>query len=189
MVRCPRPTKEGTLYELMGMDPMSSLEDLRRAARSMLNRSHPDLGGDASGFTDALAAWDAFKDDKSRERYDASVRSQDGYGAIGGASISFMKAPRATCVRRERMSFWKDQWEVVQDAAAEEWASKLASEMWSARFCVEFDVGVASSATRWWIDGGVAMASSSVEATESDASVCAMLLIAGFKSFGMRIVL
>ena len=185
----PATMRTTTLYDIVGLDAGSSLEELRRAAKSLLSRSHPDLGGDRRGFADALAAWDAFRDDGSRARYDASLILADGDGGMPGASISFTDVPNAGPRDSSPMSWWKDPWEQVHGGVAESWASKVASCMWEARFCTEFDVGAASSGTRWWIEGGIAMASSSIEATESDANVCAMLLVAGFKEFGGRVML
>lgn len=167
------------------MDEASSLPELRAAARSLLSRSHPDLGGDPSTFQAALEAWDAFKDEASRERYDAS--SDPPRPEADGTSITFTEVPDVG--GPARMSWRKDPWEAIGPGPAVVWADMLASALWEARACMAFDVGVASSASRWWVEGGVSMRSSSVEPTRADAAACAMLLVAGCRDFGSRIVL
>lgn len=184
--RTARTARTG-LYGLLGMDAASGLPELRAAARSLLSRSHPDLGGDPSTFQAALEAWDAFKDEASRERYDASSPSDPPRPGAVGTSISFPAAPDAN--EPACMSWRKDPWEAVGPEPARVWAEMLASALWEARACMAFDVGVASSASRWWVEGGVSMRSSSVEPTRADAAACAMLLIAGCRDFGSRIVL
>ena len=87
------------------------------------------------------------------------------------------------------MSWRKDPWEVLGPEPAGRWADMVASALWEARACMEFEVGAASSASRWWIEGGVSMGSSSVEPTRADAAACAMLLVAGCRDFGSRVAL
>lgn len=169
------------------MDEASSLPELRAAARSLLSRSHPDLGGDPSTFQVALEAWDAFKDEASRERYDASSPSDQTRPGAVGTSITFTAVPDAD--GDAGMSWRKDPWEALGPEPAGRWADMVASALWDARACMEFEVGAASSASRWWIEGGVSMRSSSVEPTRADAAACAMLLVAGCRDFGSRVAL
>lgn len=180
-------TERTGLYLLLGMDESSSLPELRAAARSLLSRSHPDLGGDPSTFQAALEAWDAFKDAASRERYDASSSSDQPQPGAVGTSITFTAVPDAGGYAH--MSWRKDPWEAVGPEPAERWAEMVASALWDARACMAFEVGAASSASRWWIEGGVSMGSSSVEPTRADAAACAMLLVAGCRDFGSRVAL
>lgn len=145
------------------------------------------MGGDPSTFQAALEAWDAFKDEASRERYDASSASDPPRPVAVGTSITFLAVTDAGVAAR--MSWRKDPWEAVGPEHAWRWAEMVASALWEARACMAFEVGAASSASRWWIEGGVSMGSSSVEPTRADAAACAMLLVAGCRDFGSRVAL
>ena len=46
-------------FELLGIEPTSTAEDVHRARRRLAKRAHPDHGGDAAGMQAINAAADA----------------------------------------------------------------------------------------------------------------------------------
>ena len=57
-------------YEVLGVAPSASNEELRRAYRARLRSSHPDTGGEASEFHAVQAAWELVGTPESRALYD-----------------------------------------------------------------------------------------------------------------------
>lgn len=62
-----------TPYEILGVDPAVSQQELRKAYRRMLRLSHPDMGGDAARFQAVQDAWQRVGDPASRAAYDRGV--------------------------------------------------------------------------------------------------------------------
>jgi DnaJ-class molecular chaperone len=67
------------LYDVLGVDPGCSADDLRRAHRALALRLHPDKGGDSGQFQEVNAAYETLKDPASRRLYDAGLGG-DGWG-------------------------------------------------------------------------------------------------------------
>ena len=61
-----------TAYETLGVDPLASQEELRRAYRLKARSTHPDLGGTTAQFRAVQRAWEQVGDEDSRRRYDRS---------------------------------------------------------------------------------------------------------------------
>ena len=57
-------------YEVLGVDPSASQDDLRKAYRRMLRQTHPDTGGSAARFDAVQRAWATIGTPQSRARYD-----------------------------------------------------------------------------------------------------------------------
>lgn len=57
-------------YEVLGVVPDVSDEDLRRAYRLRLRQTHPDTGGDAATFIQVQRAWELIGTPAGREAYD-----------------------------------------------------------------------------------------------------------------------
>ena len=57
-------------YEVLGVDPTASDEELRRAYRLRLRQSHPDTGGDAAVFIRVQHAWELIGTAQARAGYD-----------------------------------------------------------------------------------------------------------------------
>lgn len=57
-------------YEVLGVDPTASEDELRRAYRLRLRQTHPDTGGDAAEFIQVQRAWELVGTAEGREAYD-----------------------------------------------------------------------------------------------------------------------
>jgi molecular chaperone DnaJ len=68
-----------TPYEVLGVDPSASQEELRRAYRRLLRVTHPDTGGSATRFHSVQVAWERIGDPRDRATYDRGsfARSAD----------------------------------------------------------------------------------------------------------------
>jgi hypothetical protein len=66
-----------TPYEVLGVSPGASDDELRKAYRRLLRRTHPDTGGDASLFDQVQRAWERVGSPEERAAYD---RGQSTHG-------------------------------------------------------------------------------------------------------------
>jgi hypothetical protein len=57
-------------YEVLGVDPTATDEEIKRAFRLRLRQTHPDAGGDASAFIQVQRAWELVGTADSRAAYD-----------------------------------------------------------------------------------------------------------------------
>lgn len=80
-------------YEVLGVRPDVSHDDLRRAYRRLLRETHPDTGGTAAAFQAVQQAWELVGDPDDRARYDRgesiTVDAVSGESASGGFSATF----------------------------------------------------------------------------------------------------
>ena len=65
-------------YEVLGVSPSATEDELRRAYRRRLRETHPDTGGVAAEFTAVQLAWEMIGSRSARERYDADRGSSTG---------------------------------------------------------------------------------------------------------------
>ena len=68
-----------TYYELLGVDPDASAEEIQRAYRLLARRHHPDVAPDADRATMAAinGAWAVLSDPARRRNYDAGLGHPD----------------------------------------------------------------------------------------------------------------
>lgn len=78
-------------YEVLGVDPTASEEELRRGYRRRLRQTHPDTGGDAAMFDQVQRAWELVGTADARAAYDR-----------GHGFVSTGPAPTEWRVPRER---------------------------------------------------------------------------------------
>lgn len=57
-------------YEVLGVDPTASADEIKRAFRLRLRQTHPDAGGDASAFIQVQRAWELIGTPEGRAAYD-----------------------------------------------------------------------------------------------------------------------
>ncbi|MEO6827809.1 MAG: DnaJ domain-containing protein [Microbacteriaceae bacterium] len=57
-------------YEVLGVDPLASHEEIGRAYRRLARATHPDLGGTNGEFSDVQAAWERIGKPDKRAAYD-----------------------------------------------------------------------------------------------------------------------
>ncbi len=65
-------------YEVLGVSPSASTEELRRAYRRMLRAAHPDTGGSETEFTAVQRAWERVGTPASRAIYDRGHSATQG---------------------------------------------------------------------------------------------------------------
>ncbi len=58
-------------YDVLGVPPTASQDELRRAFRRALRATHPDTGGDQVRFVAVQLAWEQVGDPATRSAYDA----------------------------------------------------------------------------------------------------------------------
>src|SRR5690606_29998137 len=58
-------------YEVLGVDPTATDDELRRAYRLRLRQTHPDTGGDAAEFIQVQRAWELVGTAEGRAAYDS----------------------------------------------------------------------------------------------------------------------
>ncbi|MFC4138163.1 MULTISPECIES: J domain-containing protein [unclassified Microbacterium] len=80
-------------YEVLGVAPDASDDDLRRAFRLQLRRTHPDTGGDAAVFIRVQRAWELVGTPADRAAYDR------GHGFAGDSGWSGWREPVRTDTR------------------------------------------------------------------------------------------
>lgn len=64
-------------YQVLGVSPDASTEDIKKAFRKLSHQHHPDKGGDAAKFQEINQAYQILSDPEKRARYDQ-------FGAAGG---------------------------------------------------------------------------------------------------------
>ena len=65
-----------SLYEVLGIDPLSNKEEIRKAYRKKIKDNHPDIGGDPEKFKNIKRAYLILYDDQSRANYDNSGKEE-----------------------------------------------------------------------------------------------------------------
>jgi hypothetical protein len=89
-------------YEVLGVSPSATADELRKAYRRRLRETHPDTGGDALEFTAVQRAWERIGDASSRAAYDRgesndteSTAEGTGWSAPSHRSHADSSRPRA----------------------------------------------------------------------------------------------
>lgn len=83
-------------YEVLGVDPTATADELRRAYRLRLRQTHPDTGGDAADFIQVQRAWELIGTAEGRATYDR------GHGFDEATPWRGWQAPAATTDSRPR---------------------------------------------------------------------------------------
>src|SRR6478752_1674014 len=90
-----------TPYEVLGVRPDVSHDELRRAYRRLARETHPDTGGTAAAFQAVQQAWELVGDPEDRARYDRGESVvvdavAGGYDGAGGGFSATFHATRST---------------------------------------------------------------------------------------------
>lgn len=83
------PARETKLYDLLGVSPEVSEQELKKAYRKKALSAHPDKGGDPEVFKEITSAYDVLSDSDKRDLYDRLGEEglKDG-GGMGGMDPS-----------------------------------------------------------------------------------------------------
>eukprot|EP00928_Gymnodinium_smaydae_P100387 TRINITY_DN9834_c0_g1_i1.p1 TRINITY_DN9834_c0_g1~~TRINITY_DN9834_c0_g1_i1.p1 ORF type:complete len:187 (+),score=41.94 TRINITY_DN9834_c0_g1_i1:120-680(+) len=99
MVEAPAMT---THYDLLGVTPDASGEDLKRAYRQKALLEHPDKGGDDARFHEIAKAYSVLEDPQKREAYDEELqRARERALLVEGAPAAGQSAFVAARVKTE----------------------------------------------------------------------------------------
>jgi DnaJ-class molecular chaperone len=85
-------------YQLLGVSPAASREEIQSAYRRLARRYHPDVnaGGDAAArFNEVSDAYEVLHDPAQRARYDRSAAIEDTAVTIDNASAAVENASAA----------------------------------------------------------------------------------------------
>ncbi|MDR2997297.1 MAG: DnaJ domain-containing protein [Microbacterium sp.] len=117
-------------YEVLGVAPDASDDDLRRAFRLQLRRTHPDTGGDAAVFIRVQRAWELVGTPEDRAAYDR------GHGFAGESEWSGWREPVRTDTRpRARFHGTAGGWLRRRYVArVQEWADAAVSAPYDPAF-------------------------------------------------------
>jgi hypothetical protein len=63
-------------YEVLGVSPTATQDELRRAYRRLARETHPDTGGDAARFVAVQLAWETVGSPEDRAAYDRGHRAR-----------------------------------------------------------------------------------------------------------------
>ncbi|MCU1407790.1 MAG: hypothetical protein JWQ43_4093 [Glaciihabitans sp.] len=118
-------------YQVLGVSRSASTDDLRRAYRRALRRSHPDTGGTAVEFHSVQAAWLAVGTPEERARFDRATHTASTRSArIPTRGFSPWAATREDTTRRTRRSATRPSyghpggwWRSQYLSAVDEWAT------------------------------------------------------------------
>jgi curved DNA-binding protein len=72
-------------YQILGLQPTASAEEIKKAYRSLAMKHHPDRGGDQAKFKDISVAHDTLSDPQKRAEYDQMRQ--------GGPQVRFHTGP------------------------------------------------------------------------------------------------
>lgn len=73
-------------YNILGIQPNASAEDIKKAYRSLAAKHHPDRGGDTAKFQEIQKAYETLSDPQKRAQYD---NPHPQMGGMGGFNFDF----------------------------------------------------------------------------------------------------
>jgi DnaJ-class molecular chaperone len=75
-------------YQVLGVPPTASQEELKRSFRQAARSSHPDFGGTTEQFQEVQEAWAVLGDEARRAQYDAK--------RVAWSTISWLESSHET---------------------------------------------------------------------------------------------
>ncbi|KAF6258255.1 DnaJ-like protein [Scenedesmus sp. NREL 46B-D3] len=88
----PKKGNSTRYYELLGVSPSATADELKKAHRKLALQHHPDKGGDVEVFKEINEAYDVLKDPEKRRIYDEygeeAIKEGMGGGGGGGGGMA-----------------------------------------------------------------------------------------------------
>lgn len=82
--------REKSHYEVLGVTPVASLEDIKREYRARSLVAHPDISGSDTDFIPLKEAYLILSDSVERRKYDMVLRLMwDACGDCGGKGVKY----------------------------------------------------------------------------------------------------
>lgn len=73
-------------YDVLGVSPDATSDEIRRAFRKLAAKYHPDAGGDEEKFKEVSEAYTTLSDDQKRKEYDQMLKfGGAGFGGFGSS--------------------------------------------------------------------------------------------------------
>ena len=121
-----------THYEVLGVQPTATADEIKTAYRRMLRQVHPDAGGNAALFRMVDEAWAVLRDTYSRAAYDRRLREgEQKPKAHSGSSPqeTFAQAYAQAAAREQaRQEAAQRQWAAQEQHGAKRQAQAIAEE-------------------------------------------------------------
>lgn len=92
----PDSPAAATPYEVLGVSPSASQDELRRAYRRLLRQTHPDVGGSPEQFHALQIAWERIGDPQRRTEYDRHRHPDTESGPTGSPYAAPAAGGRST---------------------------------------------------------------------------------------------
>mmetsp|Transcript_5239 Transcript_5239/g.10694 ORF Transcript_5239/g.10694 Transcript_5239/m.10694 type:complete len:432 (-) Transcript_5239:631-1926(-) len=83
------------LYDILGVEPDASANEIKKSYRKLAMQHHPDKGGDQEKFKEITHAFEVLSDDSKRELYDQYGEEGLKEGGGGAGGMDFMSAMSA----------------------------------------------------------------------------------------------
>ncbi|RYG60050.1 hypothetical protein EON64_19640, partial [archaeon] len=84
----PSSPPDTAYYDILGLSPSASEQDIKTAYRSMAKKMHPDKGGNTEQFKQLQEAYDTLRDSSRREVYDRCGKEGLTAGDLSSAARS-----------------------------------------------------------------------------------------------------
>ena len=69
-------------YDVLGIKPGASPDEIKKAYRKLASKHHPDKGGDQQRFKDISVAYDTLSNPQKKAEYDAQRNNPFGNGPL-----------------------------------------------------------------------------------------------------------
>lgn len=83
---------ERKYYEILGISPNSTINDIQRAYRVLAKKHHPDMGGVHEKMIELNEAWQVLSNPNLRKEYDFALNNKDDFDAQYSANKNSNRA-------------------------------------------------------------------------------------------------
>lgn len=142
-------------YELLGVSPSATDEEVKRAARDAMLKTHPDAGGDEDEFLRVHEAYETLSNPASRAAYDVKER-------VRGNGRVFVRVSENVPVPHndEPPAFWKEPQSILGDddiMLVREWQDMLLEAAWEFGAALPIKAGIGNCPSGYALVDGIAV--------------------------------